>query len=82
MATKKKRRVLSGYDNEMAGVGRRKRRKKAKRKGSRKALKRVFRVVSKAKGLRSKGRLKKGCKWGRGRYKGKVLCAAPKRKAG
>lgn len=37
-----------------------------------------WKTVSKAGGLKKsgkgKGRLKKGCKWGRGKYKGKIRC--------
>jgi hypothetical protein len=39
-----------------------------------KAKKAQWKVVSKAAGTKGKGKLKKGCKYGRGRYKGKILC--------
>lgn len=48
------------------------------RKRAKRAKKGAFRVVSAAVGLKKsgkgKGRLKKGCKWGRGKNKGKILC--------
>lgn len=77
----KQLRGMSG-DYEMAGLsgGRKKKaKKKAAKKGSRKvkfstvgyksvAKKTCVRMSGKAKGT-----LKKGCKWGRGKFKGKVF---------
>lgn len=68
----RKKRVLEGVEEigtEDMAMAKGKRGKGKKKHG--------FRPVSKATGTRRrKGRvvLKKGCKWGRGRYKGKVLC--------
>jgi hypothetical protein len=85
--------ALDGLDGLSGGRRKRRKKgaRKASRKGARKAsrkgkrrppsmkslLTRGFRVVSKKAGTRGKGRLKKGCLWGRGEYKGKVLCRRP-----
>jgi hypothetical protein len=45
-------------------------RKKGKRKGG---SYKGWKVVSKKACTGRKGRLKKGCKWGRGKYRGKVF---------
>ena len=63
------------------GGGRRRKSTKKRRSTKRRSTKRTRRsakgrwvTVSKKAGTKGKGRLKKGCKWGRGRYKGKVRC--------
>lgn len=62
-----KKTLSGGYD--LAGT---KKRKRAKGRKSAKAPK-GFKVATASSCLKGKKRLKKGCIWGRGRFKGKLL---------
>ncbi len=46
---------------------------KKKRKGRKAGSYKGWKQVSKKTCLKSSGRLKKGCKWGRGKYRGRVF---------
>ena len=49
----------------------------AKRRKRRRSSRSCWKTVSKSAGTKGKGRLKKGCKWGRGKHRGKVRCKRP-----
>lgn len=72
--------MLRGVDYEMAGISgsKKKAKKKASKKGSKKSFSmKGFKVASEKACLRKsgplKGKPKKGCVWGRGKFKGKLL---------
>ena len=75
--------MLRGVDYEMAGLSgskkkaKKKSSKKSSKKGSKKFSTAGYKSVAKKTCVRmsgpKKGTLKKGCKWGRGKFKGKVF---------
>jgi hypothetical protein len=60
-------------DYGMAGVKKKAKKRKKAKKASRKAAPKGFKVATEKSCLRGKRKLKKGCIWGRGRFKGKLL---------
>jgi hypothetical protein len=75
--------MLRGMDGDYDLAGTKGRKKKSKKKTAKKAAKRTygvpkgFKIVSRDTCLhktgKKKGKLKKGCTWGRGKLKGKFL---------